>query len=113
MQLPARGREPADIPLELTWPHRPAPTRRLVKFTLQTSNRVFYLQLPPLKLDQLEIVYRWMLAHLRQFSFQHPMPLFEFSKLKYGHMANLLFIRLPKLDTLPYLGVQVDGVRCA
>jgi hypothetical protein len=65
---------------------------RLVKATLlpQTSDGVFYLQLAPLQLDQLEIIYRRMLAHLRQFRLQHPMPLFEFSKLERGHMANLL-----------------------
>jgi hypothetical protein len=38
------------------------------------------------------------------------MPLFEFSKLERGHMANLLFIRLPNLCILPYPSVQVDGV---
>jgi hypothetical protein len=43
-----------------------------------------------------------MLEHLRKFSFQHPVPLFEISKLDRGHMANLLFQTAQQLGILPY-----------
>lgn len=57
----------------------------------QPSNSILELQLSTLQLCKLEVIYGRMLERLVEFCFQHPMPLFEFSKLRNrAHLLNLL-----------------------
>jgi hypothetical protein len=56
----------------------------------QACYLILHLQLATLQFRQLEIVRGRMLKGVVYFVFKHPVPLFEFRKMRCGHISGLL-----------------------